>query len=68
MSLQPRFTKHIISAIEKLPDSGDIKTIKGKKIPTLYRLRIGNYRVIFHRNWDKIRVIKIDTRGDVYKK
>lgn len=67
-SLQPRLTKRIISAIEELPDLGDVKSLKGKKTPPLYRLRLGKYRVIFQRIGDEIRVIKIDTRGDVYKK
>ncbi len=67
-ALQPRLTKRIISAIENLPDFGDVKVLKGKKTPPLYRLRIGKYRVIFHINENEIRIIKIDTRGDIYKK
>ncbi len=67
-ALQPRLTKRIISAIEDLPDFGDVKILKGKKTPLLYRLRIGKYQVVFHINEDEIQIIKIDTRGDIYKK
>ncbi len=66
-ALQPRLTKRIISAIEDLPVLGDVKSLKGKNIPPLYRLRIGKYRVIFLMSEDEIRIIKIDSRGDVYK-
>lgn len=44
----------------------DIKALEGQ---SYYRLRIGQWRVIFSRN-DKIRIIgieKIKSRGDVYK-
>lgn len=45
----------------------DIKAMKG--IKNYYRLRIGNYRVIFETINEKliIYVIKIDNRGDIYK-
>ncbi len=53
----------IISAIEKLP-SGDVKRLKGSPY---YRLRIGDVRVIFDRNGNILFVIRIDSRGQVYK-
>ena len=40
---------------------------KGKRIKNVYRLRIGKFRVIFSLKKDIVKVIKIDTRGDVYK-
>jgi mRNA-degrading endonuclease RelE of RelBE toxin-antitoxin system len=56
----------IKSAIGRLPE-GDVIKIKGCSTPT-YRLTIGSFRVIFIRNKDIISVIKIDNRGQVYKK
>lgn len=57
----------IIKGIEEIP-LGDIKKLEGSKVPILYRLRIGKYRVIYsYLNEDTIQVIKIDTRGDIYK-
>jgi len=54
-------------AIEKLP-LGDVKRLLGAKNPPLYRLRIGDYRVIFCSEFDQITVLRVDNRGDVYKK
>ncbi|MBL7014547.1 MAG: type II toxin-antitoxin system RelE/ParE family toxin [Candidatus Marinimicrobia bacterium] len=65
-SLQPRITGKLIEAIEKLPE-GKVKPIKGKKTPPLFRLRVGKYRIIFLKSDHQIRIVKIDTRGDVYK-
>jgi mRNA interferase RelE/StbE len=53
-------------AIEKLP-LGDVKRLSGHGAPPLYRLRVGGYRVIFCSGADRITIIRIDTRGDVYK-
>ena len=66
--------KRIIDGIDGLPDNGDIKRLQGHK-EKLYRLRIGDYRVIFKNENTKnehnedvilIRIITVDTRGDVY--
>lgn len=54
----------IISAVESLP-SGDVKKLRGTN---LYRLRVGDYRIIFDRRGNIIFVEKIDSRGEVYKK
>lgn len=48
----------------------DIKRYKSKNFNDIFRLRIGQYRAIFHVNKDEIQieVFTIDKRGDVYKK
>lgn len=58
--------ERIYEAISKLP-SGDTKKMKGYK--TLYRLRVGNYRILYTFEEDKIiiRVTDANNRGDVYK-
>lgn len=53
----------IKKSIHSLP-SGDIKKLKGSDY---YRLRVGDYRVIFDKNGNVIFVVKIDNRGQVYK-
>jgi mRNA interferase RelE/StbE len=58
--------KRIISAIDKLPAHGDIKKMKGKKLTNLYRLRIGKYRIIYQMEEDIIKILDVDTRGDIY--
>jgi len=65
--LEKDISRKIIAAIEKLPEEGDITKIKGKKVKHIYRLRVGKYRILFSWERELIKVIKIDTRGDVYK-
>jgi mRNA interferase RelE/StbE len=57
----------LYKAIYKLPDGADIKKLRGCN---LYRLRVGNFRILYRVD-DKIKVItvdNIDNRGDVYKR
>lgn len=53
----------IIAAIHTLP-GGDVKKLKGRNG---YRLRVGDYRVIFDRNGNILLIERIDNRGQVYK-
>ena len=53
----------IRTAIHKLP-RGDVKKLKGYD---KYRLRIGDYRVIFDKMGNVLYIEKIDNRGQVYK-
>ncbi|MBR1649249.1 MAG: type II toxin-antitoxin system RelE/ParE family toxin [Alphaproteobacteria bacterium] len=41
-----------------------VKELKGSPF---YRLRVGNYRVVFDENGTILNIIKIDNRGNVYK-
>lgn len=64
---QPKNHKErIYEAISKLPN-GDTKKMKGYK--TLYRLRVGSYRILYTFEEDKIviRVTDANNRGDIYK-
>ena len=63
---EERVQERLLKAIYKLPEGTDIKKLKGSE---LFRLRVGNYRVIYSVD-DGIKVItieNIDNRGDVYK-
>jgi len=62
-----KLQKKIFEAIEKLPD-GDVKRLQGNDIPPIYRLRVSKYRVLFYMDDVEILVLKIDSRGDIYKK
>ena len=53
----------IMTAIEKIP-AGDIVKLQGI---TGYRLRVGNYRIIFDFSGNIIDIIEIDNRGQIYK-
>lgn len=59
----PETQKRIIDAIEKLP-AGDIKKMQNR---SGYRLRVGNFRVLFDQNGNIIDIIDIGNRGQVYK-
>ena len=55
--------KRIISAIEMLP-AGDVKKLQGQ---VGYRLRVGDYRIIFDKSGNVIFIVKIGNRGEIYK-
>lgn len=55
--------KRIISAINSLP-AGDVKKLQGR---TDYRLRVGNFRIIFDISGNIMYIEKIDNRGQIYK-
>ena len=57
------FKQNIKEAIEKLP-SGDVVKLQGYK--NAYRLRVGNYRILFDMD-DKIIITNILPRGAAYK-
>ncbi len=62
--------KKIKEGVEELMNFPDISQIKHLKNHPLadYRLRIGNYRVLFNVNWEKkeIYILKIGHRREVY--
>jgi len=57
----------LFRAIENLP-LGDVKRLQGGNEPPLYRLRVGNYRVVFHHGADGFTILCVDSRGDIYKR
>lgn len=60
--------ERVLRAIYKLPESENIKRLKGHQ--DLLRLRVGDYRVIYTVNNGKLVVCVVDigNRGDVYKR
>jgi len=58
--------EHLLKAIYSIPE-GNVKPLQGYN--DLYRLRVGNYRIICRIDGNKLIVIvlKIGNRGDVYK-
>lgn len=53
-------------AIEKLPQ-GDIKRLQGVT-PITFRLRVGDLRVLFEMTSQKIIILNVLPRGEVYNK
>ena len=56
----------IFTAIEQLPH-GDVKKLTGNDIPPIFRMRVSKYRILFHMNETEIQILKVDSRGDIYK-
>ena len=61
-----KLQEKLYRAIQNLPE-GDVKRLSGNDIPPIYRLRVSKYRVLFHMEEEYIRILKVDSRGDVYK-
>jgi len=57
----------IIREINELP-LGDVKKLQGHRLN--YRLRVGDFRIIFSKNDEKliILIIEIGPRGDIYNR
>mgnify|MGYP001065580385 FL=1 len=62
--------RRIVNAIERLPDSGDIKPLQGKKNQGVLRLRVGKYRVIYTVDEGQFIVFIIDAgnRSQIYSR
>ena len=64
--LEPIISRRILKKIEELsegPFSKDIKRLKGCDD---FRLRVGDYRVIFSIEQDKIQILKVGHRKNIY--
>jgi len=57
----------LLSAIQKLPNMGDITPLQGRI--KSYRLRVGDYRILYTKDDMvlKITVVDAGNRGDIYK-
>lgn len=62
--------ERVLKAIYQLPEGNDIKELKGKKNKGLYRLRVGDYRIIYSVDNGKLIVYIVDAgnQGDIYKR
>ena len=58
----------ILKAIAKLPDEGDRKQMKGQ--PGFFRLRVGDYRIIYTVDNGQliVRVVDAGNRGQIYNR
>ena len=68
IEIQPKNQQErILKAISKLPYSGDIIPLSGKK--DFFRLRVGDYRIIYQVQDELllVTVVNADNRGQVYK-
>ena len=66
IKLEPSISRRIFKKIDELsqnPFSRDIKRLKGRDD---YRLRVGDYRIIFSIDKDNIQILKVGHRKNVY--
>jgi mRNA interferase RelE/StbE len=61
-----KLQEKIFKLIQNLPD-GDIKKLTGNDIPPIFRIRVSKYRILFYMNEEEIQILKVDSRGDIYK-
>ena len=47
-------------------DAGDVRQLEGFEPPT-YRLRIGDWRILFRRRDDSIEVVRVRNRSEAYR-
>ena len=65
LNRQDKNTKErIVDAINNLPN-GDVKKLQGNI--SKYRLRVGDFRVIFDKQGNILYIEKIGSRGEIYK-
>jgi mRNA interferase RelE/StbE len=61
-----KLQEKIFNTIQNLPN-GDVKKLTGSNVPPIYRVRVSKYRILFHMNEQEIQILKVDSRGDIYK-
>ncbi len=62
--------RRIVAAIEQLPNNGDIKRMAGKYNRDLFRLRVGEYRIIYTIDAGVLTIYILDAgnRGEIYRR
>lgn len=62
--------ERVLKAIYNLPEGTDIKQLKGKKSKGLYRLRVGEYRIIYSIDNGRLIIYVVDAgnRGQIYNR
>ncbi len=64
--LEPIVSRRIVNKIEKMSENPSLCDIKKIKSTDYYRLRVGDYRVIFIFESDIIKVFKVSHRQQIY--
>jgi mRNA interferase RelE/StbE len=65
--IEIKYRDRIKEAVRTFYDQGrgDVSKLKGFK--DIYRLRVGNFRILFKHEHKNIYVLDVASRGDVYK-
>ena len=67
-ALDRGIARRVKQAVERLADTGagNVKRLQGIDPPE-YRLRVGDYRVRFHREGETIRILRVRNRREAYR-
>jgi mRNA interferase RelE/StbE len=67
--MQPKTALRILDAIEKVVEDPECKDLDIKKLVGRdgYRLRVGDWRVIYTKDGQILAVLRIGPRGDIYR-
>ena len=70
MKLPVTEKERVIRAIHGLPEKGDIKRLQGRKSKGFFRLRVGDYRIIYSVDNGRLTVFVVDAgnRGQIYNR
>lgn len=66
----PRLERErVLRAIAKLPSEGDVKPLRGQRSRGFFRLRVGDYRIIYTLDNGRLIVCVVDAgnRGQIYR-
>lgn len=66
--LEPSISRRIIKKIDEMSENPSLCDIKKLKASEDYRLRVGNYRIIFVFNKDIITILKVGHRKNIYER
>ena len=64
--LEPSISRRIIKKIDEMSENPSSCDIKKLKASNNYRLRVGDYRIIFIFDKDLIKILKIGHRQQIY--
>ena len=67
-ALDQRIARRVKQAVERFAETGagDVRKLQGIDPPE-YRLRVGDWRVRFHRHEQTIRVLRVRNRSQAYR-
>jgi len=64
--LEPSISRRIIDKIQKMSENPGSCDVKKLKASDYYRLRVGDYRVLFIFEVDTIKILKVGHRKNIY--
>lgn len=68
-ALTPSVAERVVAALNRYVqhEQADVRQLKGEGPPPRFRMRTGDWRVIFEQNPDSIRILRVLHRGRAYR-